>query len=485
MPGPRRGGGGGDKKSQFYEAIVSQKLQQVRWGVANAGVAPATRNDDGYTTFMLAADNGKDRSLAELIRWYERRLNQLRECLTQVEDETGRTCMHMACAHPNGVKAVQELLDAWLRVDPKRRDAGLKAKDHKGKTPFDVAKGKTKELLEEWLAPEEEDDDDDDEADDGLTSTQRSKLKKRNLMAAERAGNVSLPPPPPDDEENDEDATASPPVVPTSTDDDATAVTMSEPRWPEVEAWFAAVKNLRPIYELSVAKEDEELPEGVAPVDPALWRCTTLNRLQLKLGPRLTSLPAAGLAKLANLTILILAGHSLAELPASLGDLPLKNLDASRNKLQRLPPKMPGKTLEALDVSGNDLADLTPLADCANLCVLTLDANPRLADLALPYADLKRLVSLSACSCAIASLDPDLGKLAKLEVLALNSNPLTALPPTLAACKKLKDLKVDNTAISDNKVLGYIQKGEMKQLAKYFEKQQSSGKGGTGKKGKR
>ena len=36
-------GGGGDKKQQLYEAIVSQKLQSVRWGVANAGVAPATR----------------------------------------------------------------------------------------------------------------------------------------------------------------------------------------------------------------------------------------------------------------------------------------------------------------------------------------------------------------------------------------------------------------------------------------------------------
>ena len=66
-------GGGGDKKQQLYEAIVSQKLQSVRWGVANAGVAPATRDPEGHTTFMIACLNGKDRSLAEMVRWYERR----------------------------------------------------------------------------------------------------------------------------------------------------------------------------------------------------------------------------------------------------------------------------------------------------------------------------------------------------------------------------------------------------------------------------
>ena len=488
MPSHRGGGGGGggDKKAQFYDAIVSQKLQQVRWGVANAGVAPGTRNDEGLTTFMLAADNGKDRSLAELIRWYERRLNQLRECLTQVEDETGRTCMHMACAHPTGAKAVQELLDAWLRVDSRRRDAGLLAKDNSGKTPIALARGKTKELIDEWLA--EDDDDDADETadvanDDGLTSTQRSKLKKKMMVEKERSGVAATDD---DDDLEKEDTTIA------ALSDGAIPTEMPKAQWPEIEAWQASVKNLRPIYEISVAREDEEEDDKKvfdfggheSIIDPALWWCLSINRLQLKLGPRLTSFPPAGLAKLTNLATLIVSGHSLASLPEIVGDLPLKSMDVSRNKLIALPKDMPHRTLENLDASDNDICDIKEsLKECTNLVSLAVDANPRLSDLALPFTNLKRLVKLSASHCAIADLDDNLGALAKLETLTLSDNPLTALPPALANCKKLKDLKVDNTQIKDNKVLGYIQKGEMKQLAKYFEKQggsssSSSKKGG-------
>ena len=104
--------GGGDKKQQLYDAIVNQKLQAVRWGIANAGVAPGTRDGDGHTTFMIAAINGKDRSLAEMVRWYERRLSQLRECLEQVDEDRGRTPLHLAAANMGGLKCCAELLDA-------------------------------------------------------------------------------------------------------------------------------------------------------------------------------------------------------------------------------------------------------------------------------------------------------------------------------------------------------------------------------------
>ena len=48
-------------------------------------VAPATRDENGMTSFMIAASAGKDRSLAELIRWYERRLNRSEEHTSELQ----------------------------------------------------------------------------------------------------------------------------------------------------------------------------------------------------------------------------------------------------------------------------------------------------------------------------------------------------------------------------------------------------------------
>ena len=483
-------GGGGDKKQQLYEAIVSQKLQSVRWGVANAGVAPATRDPEGHTTFMIACLNGKDRSLAEMVRWYERRLAQLRECLEQVDEDDGRTCFHMAAAHPNGAKCVAELLDAWLTVDKNRRDAGLLRKDRTGKTPYDVATPKSKAIIDEWLRePETESDDDDAVGADGMTSTQRSKAKKKELLAKERAGAAaSAPPPPPPD--GAAEAAASAPERGEFKEGTPT------PTWPEVDKWAQSVRDLKPICELTIVREGDEplpqLPPAAADepgtvVDPALFWCDTVNRLSLKVGPSLTFLSPGGMAKLANLTHLIVPGHALTALPESLAKLPLKSIDCSYNKIAALPAALPHKTLEAFDVSGNEVATLSPALDaCTNLVTLAVDSNKIEALDGLPFGDFKRLITLTASSNLLAALPDALGDLAKLETLSLNANAtLTALPASLAQCKKLKEIRVDDCAIADNKVLGYIAKGEMKQLAKYLEKNAGGGKKGGGKKGKR
>ena len=66
----------------------------------------------------------------------------------------------MAAKAQNGVKCVEVLLDAWLTVDKTRRDAGLKRKDGGGKTPYDVATGKARAVIDEWLRePETESED--------------------------------------------------------------------------------------------------------------------------------------------------------------------------------------------------------------------------------------------------------------------------------------------------------------------------------------
>ncbi len=55
------GGGGGDKKQQLWEGIRTQKLQAVRFGLANAGILPTSRNEDGQTTFMICATYNLDK----------------------------------------------------------------------------------------------------------------------------------------------------------------------------------------------------------------------------------------------------------------------------------------------------------------------------------------------------------------------------------------------------------------------------------------
>ena len=104
---------------------------------------------------------------------------------------------------------------------------------------------------------------------------------------------------------------------------------MPDPRWPEVSNWVSSIKLLRPICELSV--DQSSPPPGAAaegggavlppappaapgsdPIDPALWYCHTLNRLQLRLAPgSLTNVHPEGLSRLSSLSTLILSGNSL------------------------------------------------------------------------------------------------------------------------------------------------------------------------------
>jgi hypothetical protein len=115
MP-PKSGGGGGDKKGQLWEGIMIQKLQQVRHGLANSGIVPASRNDDGLTTFLMASFYGKDKSLAEMVRWYERRDRELRMCLELCEEDNDRSSLQLACLNGHA-DCVKVLLDASSSLD--------------------------------------------------------------------------------------------------------------------------------------------------------------------------------------------------------------------------------------------------------------------------------------------------------------------------------------------------------------------------------
>jgi len=336
MPPKKSGGGGGkgggDKKAQLWNGIRTAQLPQLRYGLANAGIVPASRNEEGLTTFLLAASLGVDKSLAELVRWYERRDRELRLCLEQLEEDTDRSSLHISCALGSSA-CVKVLLDACSSLDANNTflKAQLARKDSTGLTPRECAakagKAEVVALIDDFTHESEEEDEDDtpgQNEDGALSSTQLSKMKKLALLEKETgtkivagaaAGEVGA-------------AKAERGVLPSE---------MPEPVWAEVVAWAARVINLRPVCELNIDKSQkaelaqapaagaaEESPDAPPPpptastgdssqelVDPALWYCHTLNRLQLRLGPQLTSLRADGLAKLNLLTTLIVSGNGL------------------------------------------------------------------------------------------------------------------------------------------------------------------------------
>ena len=497
----------------------------------------------------MCARDGYDKSLAEIIRWYERRDAELRRGLSE-QDELRRSSLAIACA-AGKANCVKLLLSAADSVD---RDGSfcrrqLDFKDTNGKTPRDVAaSAAVREILDDFLASDEEDEDEDEEGSGDLTSTQLSKLKKLALIEQETGVKAGEP----------RAAAAAGGDGNESTKVEERGDLPSEmptPRWPEVVAWAESVKQLRPICELRIEREaaskegagleseggggsragkgaedgndndldtsiDAVLVEAPPPgameedaaaatpsvppppplageaagvaaqevVDPALWFCHTVNRLELKLPAVLRDLRSDGLVRLSALTTLILHGNTaLVSLPDSVADLPLKHLDASHCALATLPTALPAKTLETLDVSFNGLETLGPgVGECVQLVKIAVDGN-RLTSLSeLPFEGLGRLTGLTASGNELTELDPRTGLAVKLECLVLSNNPLVVVPAELAACKKLKQIKIDGCPVKDSKVKKYIEKEEIKNLLKYLEKQGPSGGGGAGggKKGK-
>jgi hypothetical protein len=58
--------GGGDKSSQFWSAIISQKQDTIRWSFNYGGISAASRDEDGYCGIHIAAKNNKVLALCTL-----------------------------------------------------------------------------------------------------------------------------------------------------------------------------------------------------------------------------------------------------------------------------------------------------------------------------------------------------------------------------------------------------------------------------------
>ena len=108
-----------------------------------------------------------------------------------------------------------------------------------------------------------------------------------------------------------------------------------KPVWPEVKE---ALESERCDLNIDLREDPREILAADSPVDPALWHCVNVNRLQLSLPEGVLKAVPAELGYMTNMLTLILSNNALTALPEAIGNLTLlKNLEVSNNQLTTLP----------------------------------------------------------------------------------------------------------------------------------------------------
>jgi hypothetical protein len=151
------------------------------------------------------------------------------------------------------------------------------------------------------------------------------------------------------------------------------------PVWEELKPVLeGAGGKLQPLRELNVLRGDSSDSQDKAGwVDPFLYKCFFLNRLQLRLPEgALTSL-SVDIGKISDMQTLILTDNALTALPDEIAELKvLKFLEVDKNKLECLPDTISQmKSLEVLNLANNLLEDLDELQELTGLCSLNVDNN--------------------------------------------------------------------------------------------------------------
>jgi hypothetical protein len=450
---------GDQKKDLFWNSILSQSLSDLRGTLTSTGIEAHTRNEGtGRTSIMEAALKGKVKSLDCLLDWYERRRELRTKGWLDLKDDEGARTALMLASMEGHVDCVKSLI---------RYGANLHTKDGEGKNARDLAFGRKKtavvEFIDETLRPPSEDEAVEEGADGQvLTSTQRSKLKKKELKAAEGA--------------KPEPAASTSAATSTRTDRDKSI----EPEWDEVAKLCESFDMLRAIHEVNVTKPSADS------IDPALWSCHWLKLLRLKLGPDFKEIPGKELSKLSELQQLILSGNpNLTTLPDEIGSLRrLRVLELEGCGLSSLPSTIGQLTgLESLNASNNKLTTLN-LEGCTALGLLNVSGN-MLMELTLPYSQMTRLSEIRCSRNQIATLSPEIGSLSNLIIFEAEFNKIRELPIELIQLKKVKVFKLEGNPIADPKLAKLVKEGKgPKDLFSKLEKveERSSGKNKKGKK---
>ena len=161
----------------------------------------------------------------------------------------------------------------------------------------------------------------------------------------------------------------------------------------------------------------------------------------------------AGLARLANLRILVSSGNRLTELPAGVSDLAnLQLLWLDHNRLTSLAAEIPA-SLQSLVLSFNELTELPAgsLQAASGLWDLRLDNNQLATLHAGAFSGLTALTTLRLSSNRLRELpDGVFADLGSLSQLRLAGNELTTLPPdAFSGLSNLTSLTLDSNKLAE------------------------------------
>jgi len=458
-------GGGGDKTEALFNAIMIEKVDTVRYSFVHGGVPLSASNDLGQTPLMVAASNGKEKSLDVILDQVRRiRGKQERSEILDAQDEDGQTPLMMA--------AVRNKF--WVCKQLKEAGAWLGCKDLEGLTARGRAdfagNQKIVELLDGTRTHESDSEPDSAEDSDGgfegETSTQRSKRKKKEKEGGNVLTSVAKK------ERAKKESEAAKEAAPAA--EAAEPVDSSEPVLPEISEALAAaaqeektsgaLKDLT----LSLIRTQEEQASGLKPgaMDPALWRCgLSIRHLVIRWRPGLAAGSLDKISALKRVLHLIIQDSALAALPSSLGELQeLRSLEVDGNNLTEFPSSIESlsKTLDTISAARNKLtsAALPRLAPLTHLVSLKLDNN-KITDIEdLQLADKPHLVTLSLANNKLTELPEDpWEKLAMLQHLNVSSNKITELPCEIGAMKEKKftEMLLDENPWKDGKIRSMIE----------------------------
>lgn len=466
--GRGRGGGGrrpldaGEKLTAFFDAIRSEKVDTINWSLRSGGLTLASCNEDGRTGLIEAAAQGKCDSLEVLLRVVRdcRDFGASAEALNAF-DEDGKTATMAAVEHGH-LECIRALVTSRARLD---------LEDCHGQTVFDYAAKRRDiiDILDDKARPPDEAESESEASDDappGETGAQRRKRKKQALSC-----HSALKP--------------SAKRAPISKGEAVASPRGGKSRGESAVLQEVAAALASSAHELLIEREGKVAGLAEGELDPAIWRCQALRRLQVRFPSGLESSTFSCLGSLRKLQTLIIRDSGLTGFPDVLGSLSdLRSLDIDKNNLVVLPASLAQLgSLESLSANNNSLASAAPVATLGNLQSLALSGNQlkTLDDLCLEKKT--HLTSLRVANNSITELPDSIGELLMMQHFDVSGNQIAALPLGLGRLKekKLTEMILDNNPIRDGKIRNMIERSAVlsKDVLTYLRKQKPS----RGKKG--